>query len=602
MFFRKLAKIIRGKATPFQLYSACLLGSLLGFMPGFGTAGGLILALLLLLVILNANLAVAGLIGVAAKLASLLLMPASFALGRFLLDGPAEGLFRVLVNAPVFALFGFEYYATSGGLFVGLLFGTVAGWLLVRLVSGYRRKMKDLETNSELHRKYFQKRWVKLLSWLLLGGAPKQVDYDVLLAKKVGNPIRTLGAVFAAVSLALLVILCQFAAGPMVTAALRAGLETVNGATVDLRAAELDLKENRLTLRGLAMADPNALDTDLFRADELVADLSGLELLRKRLQFDQLKIVGASSGQKRAVPGHLVGKPPEPVQESKPAEIPNAKSIDDYLKNARQWKQRLAQVRKWLEKLGNRGGAAAEPKSESWQEQLAREVREKGYPRVRADHLIEGRPLFSILELTAGGVRAAQFPDDTLDITARNLSTQPRLLGKPPQLDLRSNSGNLEASLRIGQFASDNETNRLSLRCQGLAVNAVAGQLAVNGARPLSGGTMDLAFDGTFRFAGDVMVDLPLKVTLHHTTLQWSGIKPQPVERFAVSIGLSGPLDNPRVQIDDRALQDALVKAGVSRLKEEVGSRARDEIKKQAGEKIGAQGQGVLDRLLQKKD
>jgi uncharacterized protein (TIGR03546 family) len=224
MLFRKLAKIIRGKATPFQLWAACLLGALIGFTTGFATAGGLILSLLLLLIVLNANLPLAALVGLLAKLVSLLIMPVTFSVGKFLLTGPTEGLFAGLVNAPVFAWFGFEYYATTGGLVTGLIFGLICGFVVNKAVTGYRRKMKDLEENSDNYKKYSQKGSVKLLTWLLVGGAPKKVDYDALLAKKVGNPIRVLGVVFASMTLLLLYVVVNFAAEPLVTYGLRSGL------------------------------------------------------------------------------------------------------------------------------------------------------------------------------------------------------------------------------------------------------------------------------------------------------------------------------------------------------------------------------------------
>ena len=108
MITRKISAVIRGKATPFQITAACLLGSMLGFVPTFATARGLMIALLLLLLILNANLLIATTAAAIAKSISLLIAPVTFAVGRFLLDGPTEGLFRSAVNAPIFALFGFE--------------------------------------------------------------------------------------------------------------------------------------------------------------------------------------------------------------------------------------------------------------------------------------------------------------------------------------------------------------------------------------------------------------------------------------------------------------------------------------------------------------
>src|SRR5690606_33374978 len=127
---RKIGALLRGKATPFQITAGCVLGAMLGFMPGFSHAPGLIVVLTFALVVINGNLLLAGLVGLAAKLLSLALMPVSFHLGRFLLDGPTEGLFKALINAPVFALFGFESYVATGGLLLGGIIGLIAGMLI----------------------------------------------------------------------------------------------------------------------------------------------------------------------------------------------------------------------------------------------------------------------------------------------------------------------------------------------------------------------------------------------------------------------------------------------------------------------------------------
>ncbi len=88
MIIRKVAKLLRGKATPAQIILASVLGSMLGFIPGFGRGPGLVVSIVLLLVILNANLFIAAIATFVAKALSVVLMPISFVLGRALLDGP----------------------------------------------------------------------------------------------------------------------------------------------------------------------------------------------------------------------------------------------------------------------------------------------------------------------------------------------------------------------------------------------------------------------------------------------------------------------------------------------------------------------------------
>ena len=127
---RNVGALLRGSATPFQIHVACWLGALLGFTPSMARAPALVLGLFALLVVLNANLFVAGLIGGLSHLASLATMPVAFALGRFLLDGPTRGFFTRVINAPVGAWCGFEYYVCAGGLVLGLIVGIAAGFLL----------------------------------------------------------------------------------------------------------------------------------------------------------------------------------------------------------------------------------------------------------------------------------------------------------------------------------------------------------------------------------------------------------------------------------------------------------------------------------------
>src|SRR5690606_1981610 len=111
----------------------------------------------------------------------------------------------------------------------------------------------------------------------------------------------------------LLVVIQQVASGPLVLAALKGGLERANGATVDIREAELNLRENRLVLSGVAMADANDLATDLLRAERVEADVSATDLLRRRLALDQVTLVDASTGERRSAPGRLVRRAPSPI-------------------------------------------------------------------------------------------------------------------------------------------------------------------------------------------------------------------------------------------------------------------------------------------------
>ena len=582
MFFllRKIGTLLRGKATPFQIIAGCMLGAMLGFMPGFATAPGLIAALALALILINANLVLAALIGMVAKLLSLLLLPVSFYAGRALLDGPTEGLFKTLINAPVFALFGFESYVATGGLFIGGLLGLLAGVLIARGITAFRRKMADAGQNSARYQALSSKPWMRFGVFLLAGGGMKDPDYAALLQKSTGNPVRPLGVVFVVLSAILAVVTYQFFSGEIVTTALRSGLERANGATVDLESAEIDLKAGRMTLTGLAVADPNALGTDLFRAQVVEADISGANLLRKRLQLDRVVVSGATSGEARRVPGRrttTAAKVPPPVP------IPDAQTIEDFIRNAQVWRERLAQAKQWFDKLSAPPAEDdAAVAGESLEDRLRRIGAAQGHASLKATHLITGAPTLLIAELQANGVTVAQLPGEMLDITARNLSTQPALAEGAPSITITSASDRVGFSAKLGGVGTTASDGAIAFHYRELPVDTVMQSLKST-ATTLRGGTIDLAASGRY-FPGSGTIDLPIEATIRGSTLSLGG-RDTKVNNFALPIGLSGSLDHPRIKVEAKSLGDLALKAGTDALKD----KATEKLQEKAG--------GLLDRL-----
>ena len=369
----------------------------------------------------------------------------------------------------------------------------------------------------------------------------------------------------------------MFFAGPFITSALQRGLQQANGATVDLEEAEVDLAQGRMTIAGLAVADPNALEFDLFRAATIEADVSATSLLRKRLKLDRVVISDAVNGAKRATPGRLVGDRPAPVKsvETRPGE----KTLDDYLQDAQRWQQRLVQIRHWLEKLSG-PAEDLEPvedgvKGESLRERLQREADALGYARVAASHLVDGAPRFAVAELVAEGVRTDALEGETVDIRSTNISTHPHLVNETPSIAIESSAQTLRLGLKLGAASAAGGDNSVDFEYRGLPVDKIAEDLGSAGARPISGGTMDVALQGTVRTRGGTYIDLPLQVTLHNTTVAVGG-QSAPVDQLTVPLSLRGPIDSPRIRIDDSALADALAAAGAGILAEEVRGRADD--------------------------
>lgn len=573
---RKIASVLRGKATPLQVLLATVFGGLLGFVPGFFLPGdlgggfrqapGLLLVLMSCVMVLNANLAVFGLTTLVAKLISLFTLPVAYAIGTFLIDS-MPGVFRGLVNGKVTAWFGLEHYATTGGLVLGLVFGGLSGVLLNRLIRAIRTKMANVEENSEKYQQFAKKRWVRLLTWVFLGkGKGKQSWQDLAESQKRGLPIRITGVLLVGVLCASLYVFQQWFSTPILTRNLQAGLEAVNGATVDVGAARLDMGNGELKIEKLALADSKSLDRDLLAADELTARIDTGELLRRRFVIDELKSNSARAGTKRERAGALIPKKDVPPPEPPPPA--GSKTVEDYLKDYEVWKQRFDQAREWFDKIaGGDGTPPAQKSPEEIKQERAEQAKELGLAKVAAEHLLEGSPRVLIRKVSIQGIAYSYGGQaEKLDLDGQNLSTDSSLVAGQPLLGVKSQSDSM--MFRLAGRSKDVAANGFAFALKQVPVDSVFGKLKLQGAAPVRGGTMDISSSGTFedKKGQPMSIDLPLQVAMKDTTFALAGAKETKVESLMLPVGLRGSFSRPVVSLDDQALQDALVKAGKAEL------------------------------------
>ena len=591
---RNIAKVVCGNATPAQLMLACVLGSMIGFMPGPMQAAGTIALLLFLLILLNANLILATFTGLIAGFVSLLTLPVTFAIGRLLLDGPTQPVMQWAINTPVLALFGFEYYATTGGLVLGLVFGVVLGLVMIQVVKAFRQRMAALEEGSQRYQHWASKRWVKLARWVLLGGVPKG-GYQAALDRH-GKVLRPLGMVAVAGLIGLMVLTHFLLADEIVSAVLQRGLERANGATVDVRSAELDLNAGRLSVSGLAVTDPNNLKRNLLEADTLTADISSRDLLRKRMTLDNVIFNDAATGTERAIPGRRVGTRPKPSPPPEPKE--NEKTVEDYLEDWKNIKERLAQARDWLERIGGRDTTdkpTPQPEvpseKQTLEERLRQRVARLGYADVRARHLIEQVPTFTVRRLEAKNVRAVQLDGDLVNIDGHNLSTHPRLLDQPTRIRIATaNSDKLLVDVVLASMSRAGGNSQLQFHYKRLPVDTLTRHVNFQGKAPLQGGTIDLAMNGTFQSVATPTIDLPLLVRMQNSTLSLGG-RSQKIDELPMTLGLRGPIDNPAIALDKNQLAKTLARSGARQL-------AREAIQDKAGvdiDQLLSSGKGADD-------
>lgn len=573
---RKIGSVLRGNVTPLQVLLATTLGGMLGFIPGFFLPGdlgggfrqapGLILLLLSFVLVLNANLAVFGLVTLVAKVLSWMTLPIAYAIGTFLMDA-MPGLFRWLINAKYSAWFGLERYATTGGLLIGVVFGVLSGLLLNRTIRTIRTHMASVEEKSERYQKFASKRWVKVGTWLVLGKGKGKLSWQELAeSQKRGLPVRISGIVLVVVAGASLWVFQQYFSTPILTRNLRAGLEAMNGATVDVESATLDLGAGVVRIKTLAVADSKSLGQDLFAADELIAKIDTDELWRRRFVIDELRSTNARAGAVRLTRGIVIPgaktPPPEPV----PSE--GQKTAEDYLKDFEVWKQRFEQAREWIDRIAGGDATEASAKTPEQQKQEREQLRQQvGVVNVIAENLLEGSPRVLIRKIAIEGISYSyNGQKEVLDLRGSNLSSDPSLLAAVPQLGLTSQSDSMAFQL-LGR-SKGSPAMGFEFALKQLATDSIFGKLKLNGASPVRGGTMSLSSKGMFTKDGAqaMTMDLPLQVALQGATFAFPGTKETKVEQLVLPVGLRGSLLRPSVSLDDKALQQALMAAGQQEL------------------------------------
>jgi uncharacterized protein (TIGR03546 family) len=606
MLSRTIGRIVRGNATPFQLLTACVLGALLGFAPEPLKAPALYVLLFATLLVVNANLGLALLVAAAMRVVALLATPVSFYAGRAMLDGPWAGLPELVVNAPILAWCGLEYYAVVGGQLVGLALGVGVGFLVTRAIARFRRRMAAAPDEPTRLRAMASKRWGRALIWLVLGPEGKGTWEDKL-ATRVGNPVRVWGAAVLVLGLALAFVARQGLADALARRGIRSGLEMANGATVDVAGVEAEIFDGRLAVLGLAMADPNALERDVFRASHLELDVDQVDFLRKRFHVQKLIVEGAESGVPRDEPGKRVESPAADVYDEQVGDrLPDLEdlkdlSLKDVIAEYETWRDRLAQVRRWIDRLSGDPSAKKEG-DESFSDRLARAVAEKGWADVKAGHLKAEAPTFRLSELSINSLTASFLPGREFALHATELSTHPHLVDAPPRVDLRTEDGAIGFAIDLGPVSRGGGDGGLSFHWNGLAVDGAMALLKLGDRAPFSGGTLDLSLDGAWQGGRIGFVDATLKVTLHDTTLHVEGIDQAALDELSLPIRLTGALDSPRISLPPNALKDALVAAGKKELADRVGAAVKEklgELEQKTGVKVPKL-PGGLDGVLKR--
>ncbi len=585
LFTRKIGKILRGNATPYQIFMACFLGSILGFIPDFQHSAGLTILTILLILILNANIGLALSLFAITKLLSYILTPLNFKIGEFLLNGQTKEFFNTIINSPVFAFFGFEYYLTTGSFFTGIVFGIFSGILIVLIVNTFRKTMVKAEEKNSAIFKISSSFLGKTVIFIVFGKGEKQ-DYEEILSKKA-FPFRLWGIAIVFVFVLLFFLFQNFLAGNFIKKQLKSGLEQANGATVDIKKAYIELSESRFIIEGLQICDPEKPDTNLFEAEKIVADISTKALLTKRLRLDNVEILGAETGSKRKEKGKLF----------KPIEVKQVKqtepySLEQYLANAKELKRKLQKFKRWYRKISESAKQMQKytgKEGETLEERLKREAESYGYKNVVANHLIEKYPLSSIGKLKADNIKTyGMLKNETLSLFMRELSTNPNLLETPPEIHLKSSKNTLKFDLILKGLTNKNGDNTFTFSLNNLNTDDVLKKVKLK-QQYIREGKTSIKGNGKIFNRKDVEIDAVLNIELNNCIVKIPELGEEKIEKLTFPVYLSGVIDNPKVKVDTKPILKEIKKAFKDKAKrklKEKKKKAEQKLKKKLRKKI----------------
>jgi len=224
------------------------------------------------------------------KLLSLAVAPASYAIGRFLLDTSRglDGLWRWLFHLPVLAPMGYQRYLLFGSVVMALCMAVPVFVIVRLLVIKYRRSFTRWVSNWRISKTLRDKPAMKLFRWLAAGGEakyergrkPRGLFRFVRKEMLVGLPV------VYAVCYLLAAVIVPFFSGRIATSA----ASFVIGGEVAVEKSAFSLFTGGLTLTGLSVQDPNRPVENVLEIPSLTLDAGMLSLLSKRVVFNAVRI------------------------------------------------------------------------------------------------------------------------------------------------------------------------------------------------------------------------------------------------------------------------------------------------------------------------
>lgn len=566
-----IKQFLRGGVSTSHVVISTWLGACLASVVSASNSSGLILCILMLTAIFRVNWGVMALAILMTKTVFWLGAGAVFSSGQWLLTGPLAEAWMNLAGLPVLAWFGLEYPLVSGALIWTLPVTAAISSLLMTGLGWVRRGATSLESSTK-YKAFASKpigRWVLQLT---LGVSARQ-GVAAALDKDIGF-WRWKGTAFASVIAVAACIAGNQWLNNNAQDLVAAVLSTANGATVDIEQAEFNVWRGRVNLHGLQVADSEDLDTNIFAADTLATTVTWADFLRKQIHIDEVMISQAQSGTQRAVKGELMrGTSSMPDV----GDI-EADAAEEYLTQAKEWKERLAQVKEWMDKWASRDKASQpkpdDPDYEAW---LDDQIQNSGYAYIVHEPLARRYWQTTVNRIYVDALKAKWLQSEILVLDVTSLSTAPAQARLVPRLQVTAVSDNLALDVSLDSVLDTGLNSRIQGYFNNIDYQAIKSQLNNSVANRVEQAIVNISVSGEFRHSAAGDLDIVLAAQLSNATLNIKGEQVE-VEGFDIPVHVLGSFVNPDIRVDKNVLESQLKDVVKDAVKSKAESKLKDKV------------------------
>ncbi len=604
---RKILAIFRGSVSPVLIFISIMLGFSFGLIPGFA---GIHVAILVLFFLLNVHLGLFLLSAGIAKGLCFAAAPVLYHVGMAV-QGNLSGLLNLLASIPIIGMTDFSRYSVAGALVVGPVIGAIVGLLMARSVISFRRALLKFEEGSEKFKKWYSKRWVRILDRVLIGKRTK--DTKALFTAKtkvirkagVAIAVLILGGSAAAVILVKDTVVLDYAAKTMTKA---------NGAEVNLESLDLSVVSGEVSVAGIQVTDANKPENNQVAIDKIAADASIYDLLLGRLIMENVEVSNIRFDQKRETPGEVIRADAEEEPGAfDPCEFTvdasDIEKLDKYFKDAKALKEKLQKARKWLPKSEDQTEAEAKA------EQEAEEVPHKYLDYLVARASVEASPRMMAKRILLDKVLIPSNLFGSSDVLLQNISDSMRTAKLPVTFAMNSNDTGAAVNLKF-DYASGDPTPAVTGDFNDFDLSKLQSSLSSDSGLMFESGIASGTFNG---IVTNQLIDLSIDLDVKNMKARaqgddYLGMDPKIVSEalsalnnISTTIRIVGPITEPRLVFDVKGLQDALKKAAVEAAKQKVDEeidkgkeKLDEEIDKQIEENLGDKAPDEIKDVLKK--